>query len=208
MTTKLQVFDPPMCCSTGVCGPNPDPILPRFAADLQWLENQGISVERFNLAQQPQAFATSEMVKTALAQYGNDCLPLIVVNGAMVRRGSYPTRKELAALAGLANEGAPSLYTEAVAELVAIGASIASNCEPCFKFHFDKARKLGVSMEDMARAVDTAQMVKESPGRSVLVLANRLLQREKTPKGLPVTQSSCCTSDTTQPATGSEGCCK
>ena len=57
--TKLQVFDPAMCCSTGVCGPNPDPVLPRFAADLQWLATQGIAVERFNLAQEPQAFAAS-----------------------------------------------------------------------------------------------------------------------------------------------------
>jgi AhpD family alkylhydroperoxidase len=207
MTTKLQVFDPPMCCSTGVCGPSPDPVLPRFAADLQWLASQGITVERFNLAQQPQAFAASETIKTALAQYGNDCLPLILVNGAIVNRGFYPTRKELATLAGLSKEKAPSLYTESVAELVAIGASIASNCEPCFKFHFDKASKLGVSVEDMSRAVDTAQAVKENPARSVLNLANRLLQRDKTPTGLPVTQSSCCTPATTPPSTKSEGCC-
>ena len=176
---KLQVFDPAMCCSTGVCGPNPDPVLPRFAADLQWLANQGIAVERYNLAQQPQAFAASELVKTALVQYGNDCLPLILVDGAIVSRGSYPTRKQLATFADLSDEEAPSLYTGAVAELVAIGASIASNCEPCFKFHFDKARKLGVSVEDMARAVDTAQAVKENPARSVLGLANRLLQRRQ-----------------------------
>ena len=101
---KLASLRSAMCCSTGVCGPNPDPVLPRFAADLQWLANQGIAVERFNLAQQPQAFAASELVKTALAQYGNDCLPLILVNDAIVSRGSYPTRKELAALAGLSNE--------------------------------------------------------------------------------------------------------
>jgi AhpD family alkylhydroperoxidase len=205
--TKFQVFDPAMCCSSGVCGPAPDPVLPRFAADLQWLGNQGIAVERFNLAQQPQAFAASETVKTALAQYGNDCLPLILVNGAIVSRGSYPTRKELATFASLSNEGVPSLFTESVAELIAIGASIASNCEPCFKFHFDKARKLGVSVEDMARAVDTAQAVKENPARSVLALANRLLQRDKTPTGLPVTQSSCCTPATTSPSTKSESCC-
>ena len=205
--TKLQVFDPAMCCSTGVCGPNPDPVLPRFAADLQWLANQGITVERFNLAQQPQAFAASELVKTALAQYGNEGLPLILVNDAIVRHGSYPTRKELGAFVGLSDEPVPSLYTAAVAELVAIGASIGSNCEPCFKFHFDKARKLGVSVEDMARAVDTAQMVKESPARSVLNLANRLLQREKTQTGLPIAPSSCCTPDTTVPSKGSEGCC-
>ena len=148
------------------------------------------------------------MVKTALAQYGNDCLPLIFVNGAMVSRGSYPTRKELATLADFPNEEASSLYTEAVAELVAIGASIASNCEPCFKFHFDKARKLGVSIEDMTRAVDTAQAVKENPARSVLSLANRLLQRDKASKDLPLTESRCCAPDATLPSTAAKGCCQ
>jgi AhpD family alkylhydroperoxidase len=208
MTAKLQVFDPAMCCSTGVCGPNPDPVLPRFASDVQWLASQGISVERYNLAQQPQAFAASEIVKTALTQYGNDCLPLILVNGTIVSRGTYPTRQELATLAGLLDKEAPSLYTAAVAELVAIGAAIASNCEPCFKFHFDKARKLGVSVEDIGRAVDTAQAVKENPARSVLDLANRLLKPDKAPKGLPLAQSSCCTASAAPPSPGSEGCCK
>ena len=207
MMKKLQVFDPPMCCSTGVCGPNPDPVLPRFAADFHWLASQGVVVERYNLAQEPQAFAANETVKAALVKYGNDCLPLILVNDAIMSRGSYPTRKELVRFVGLQDEEAPSLYTAAVAELIAIGASIASNCEPCFKFHFDKARKLGVSVEDMARAVETAQAVKESPARSVLELANRFLKRDEAPKGLPVMQSSCCAPGTTLPSGGNGGGC-
>ncbi|HTN04894.1 MAG TPA: arsenic metallochaperone ArsD family protein, partial [Planctomycetaceae bacterium] len=52
----VQIYDKPMCCSTGVCGPQVDPVLPRFAADLDWLKSQGHQVERFNLAQQPDAF--------------------------------------------------------------------------------------------------------------------------------------------------------
>ena len=204
---KLQVFEPPMCCPTGVCGPNPDPVLPRFAADLHWLAGQGVAVERYNLAQEPQAFAANETVKAALAKYGNGCLPLILVNDAIMSRGSYPARKELARFVGLQDEEDPSLYTAAVAELVAIGAAIASNCEPCFKFHYDKARKLGVSVEDMARAVETAQAVKESPARSVLELANRFLKREETPKDLPVMQSGCCAPGASQPSGGNGGCC-
>jgi arsenite methyltransferase len=207
MMKKLQVFDPPMCCSTGVCGPNPDPVLPRFAADFHWLAGQGVVVERYNLAQEPQAFAANETVKAALAKYGNDCLPLILVNDVIVSRGSYPTRKELARFVGVEDGEAPSLYTAAVAELVSIGASIASNCEPCFKFHFDKARKLGVSVEDMARAVETAQAVKESPARSVLELANRFLKRDQAPKDLSVVQSSCCAPGTGAPSGGKGGCC-
>lgn len=98
---KVEVFDPPMCCSTGVCGPNVDPVLVRFAADLHWLANQGIAVERYNLAQQPQAFAASEAVMTVLKQHGNDCLPLILLNGLVVSEGRYPAREELARLTGV-----------------------------------------------------------------------------------------------------------
>lgn len=99
--TKVQVFDPPMCCSTGVCGPAVDPALARFSSDLHWLANQGIAVERYNLAQQPQDFAASEVVKAALQQYGNECLPLILLDGAVASRGCYPTRDELARLIGV-----------------------------------------------------------------------------------------------------------
>ena len=54
---KLEVYDPAMCCSTGVCGPEVDPVLVTFAADLKWVAEQGVIVQRFNLGQEPQAFA-------------------------------------------------------------------------------------------------------------------------------------------------------
>ena len=101
---KVEVFDPPMCCSTGVCGPSVDPALVRFASDLHWLANQRIAVERYNLAQQPQAFAASEVVRTALKQYGNACLPLILLNGVVISMGTYPARDELARLTGVEME--------------------------------------------------------------------------------------------------------
>ncbi|MGZ8245676.1 arsenite methyltransferase [Methylomagnum sp.] len=82
-----------------------------------------------------------------------------------------------------------SLYTESVAELVAMGAAIAANCEPCFKYHYQQARKLGVSREDMMCAVKTAQAVKETPARAMLQLAERFLEGD--PTGLPVVKSCC-----------------
>jgi AhpD family alkylhydroperoxidase len=92
-----------------------------------------------------------------------------------------------------------------VAELVSIGAAIASNCEPCFKFHYDKARKLGVSREDMLRAVTTAQNVKETPAKAMLDLAQRYLSRDSTEVGAGASQdpvakaqsSACCGPSTT-----------
>lgn len=172
---QLEVFDPPMCCSTGVCGPSVDPILPQFAADLEWLRSQGVTVERFNLSQQPGAFAGNESVKKALAESGNNCLPLILVDGRIVSQGVYPTRQALAAFVGGDNQQTVSIYSPAVAELVALGAAIAANCEGCFKYHFAQAKKLGVSRADMALVVRTAQGVKDAPAQALWEMAGRYL---------------------------------
>jgi len=102
---QLQVFDPAMCCSTGVCGPAVDPVLARFASDLAWLEAQGVSVERFNLGQQPEWFAGQPLVLAEL-QGDPEVLPLILVDGAVVSRRDYPTRRQLASWVGLELPGA------------------------------------------------------------------------------------------------------
>jgi len=100
--TAVRVFDPAMCCSTGICGPSVDPRLVRFAADLDWLKAQGIAVERFNLAQQPAAFAGDAAVKAALAANGEAGLPLVKVNDEVKSSGVFPSRDELATWVGLA----------------------------------------------------------------------------------------------------------
>jgi hypothetical protein len=97
----VRVFDPPMCCASGVCGPSVDPELARFAADLDWLKKQGVAVERFNLSQQPGAFASSAIVKEALANRGNGCLPMVLIDDRLAVEGSYPSRETLAAISGV-----------------------------------------------------------------------------------------------------------
>ena len=99
---RLEVFDPPLCCPTGVCGPSVDPDLVRFSSDLAWLSEQGVGVERFNLAQQPQAFAANPQVAALLGKAGVAALPLVLCEGKIVTTGSYPTREALATAAGLA----------------------------------------------------------------------------------------------------------
>lgn len=99
--TAVRVFDPAMCCSTGVCGPSVDPQLARFSADLDWLKSQGVSVERFNLAQQPAAFAEDQAVRSALETKGEAGLPVVEVNGEIKSSGVYPSRTELAEWAGV-----------------------------------------------------------------------------------------------------------
>lgn len=92
----VQVYDKPMCCSTGVCGPQVDPVLPRFAADLDWLRSQGHKVDRFNLSQQPGEFAKNREIHQLLSTQGTECLPVIVVDGQVVSQRGYPSREILA----------------------------------------------------------------------------------------------------------------
>lgn len=68
-----------------------------------------------------------------------------------------------------------SLYSAAVEELVAIGAAIACNCDPCFKYHFREAMKLGVPRADVALAVATARQVKEHIAQEILKTAGEQL---------------------------------
>jgi hypothetical protein len=120
--TKLEIFDPAMCCSTGVCGPSVDPALPRFAADVEWLKTKGVEVERYNLAQQVAAFMGNATVKSTLNAKGTECLPLILVDGSIVVEGSYPTRRDLARFARVPYEEAPTiLRVKEQSSLVTLG---------------------------------------------------------------------------------------
>ncbi len=91
----LQVFDPALCCSTGVCGVEVDQALVSFAADVDWARQAGAQIERFNLAQQPLAFADNATVKAFLARVGEEALPLVLLDGEVALAGRYPSRAEL-----------------------------------------------------------------------------------------------------------------
>jgi AhpD family alkylhydroperoxidase len=99
----------------------------------------------------------------------------------------------------------PSLFTEQVAELVAIGAAIGANCEPCFKYHYDQARKLGVSDLDMRYAVDLAQKVKDTPARALLTLAERYLGPATA--GSKSKADSCCVTEPVAVVKPASKCC-
>ena len=90
----IQVYDPPMCCSTGICGTDIDPDLVNFAAMLSQLGAHGIRIERYNLGQQPMAFVQNPAVKALLDKEGPEALPLIFWDGEVHLKGRYPTKDE------------------------------------------------------------------------------------------------------------------
>lgn len=98
---KIQVFDPSLCCSTGVCGVDVDQQLVDFSADVDWAKRNGLMIERVNLSQQPVAFAENAAVRGILEHSGEEALPVILVDDQVALTGRYPTRSELARWAGL-----------------------------------------------------------------------------------------------------------
>ena len=103
----IQVFDPALCCSSGVCGAEVDQNLVTFAGDAEWIKQQDGSLYRFNLAQQPLVFAETPAVASFLELTGEEGLPVTLVDGQVVLTGRYPSRAELIRYAGLALPKAP-----------------------------------------------------------------------------------------------------
>jgi len=137
----IAVFEPAMCCNTGVCGADPAQELVAFTADLDYLKGAGVDITRYNLANNPMAFAEAEPVRQFLETAGSEGLPLTLVNGAVVLTGRYPSRAELSRFAGLDADTAASDAgssgcgcdsgcgcAESASEPVAVVAPAASGC--------------------------------------------------------------------------------
>ncbi len=93
---NIQVYDPALCCNSGVCGADVDQKLVDFSADVDWAKQQGVQIARFNLAQQPMAFAENATVRGLLERSGESVLPITLVNGELALAGRYPSRDDLA----------------------------------------------------------------------------------------------------------------
>ncbi|MCQ6281390.1 arsenite efflux transporter metallochaperone ArsD [Bacillus sp. EB600] len=94
--SKVEIFDPAMCCSTGVCGPSVDPELTRVATAIFLLEKKGYDIKRYNLGTEPAIFVENKEVNRVLYEKGPDFLPITLVDGRVVKEGKYPSNDEFA----------------------------------------------------------------------------------------------------------------
>lgn len=92
---KVEIFDPEMCCSTGICGPAPDPVLIEMQATVEALRMARVQVDRYQLSRQPTAFTDNPVVYSKLLVEGAKALPLVAIDGALLVSGRYPSRAEL-----------------------------------------------------------------------------------------------------------------
>jgi arsenite methyltransferase len=93
---RVELYEPAMCCQTGVCGPSMDQRLIDAREDLRWAESQGAVVTRHNLSSDPDAFVVNPKVTGLMAAFGEDAFPVLVVDGDIAIHGHYPSREELA----------------------------------------------------------------------------------------------------------------
>jgi hypothetical protein len=91
----IKIYEPSMCCSTGVCGPSVDSELLRITALMNQLNKTKKQMERFNLTDNPMVFVEDKLVNQLLNDKGTDVLPITVVEGKVVKTGAYPSNDEI-----------------------------------------------------------------------------------------------------------------
>ncbi len=99
---KIEIYDPAMCCSTGVCGPSVSPGLVRIQETLRQIRIQApeVQVMRYGLSTDPQAFVVNSVVSDLLKSEGPECLPLVLIDGELVSKGRYTSDGRLQKILG------------------------------------------------------------------------------------------------------------
>lgn len=98
---KVEIYDPPMCCSSGICGPSIDPVLVKTNDAVLALKKQAVEVYRYNLKQQPKDFLVNQTVADLLHMEGKKVLPITLVNDQVFKTGEYPSYEELCKVLGI-----------------------------------------------------------------------------------------------------------
>lgn len=95
---KMSIYEPAMCCPTGLCGVSANPELLRISTVLNTLKKNGIEIKRYNLTNSPQEFVNNKLVNSFINVKGISSLPVTVLDGEIIIAGRYPTNEEFAEL--------------------------------------------------------------------------------------------------------------
>jgi len=101
--TDVELFDPPMCCSTGLCGPIIYQTLLDVSEMILTLQRENLRVERYQMTSHPNTFLGNAEVMKLVREKQMEALPITVVRGKVIKVGAYPSAEEIrAALNGVA----------------------------------------------------------------------------------------------------------
>ncbi len=93
----VEIFDPPLCCPTGVCGPTVDQTLLDVNEMILDLKRDGVRVERYQMAGNPAAFLNNAEVMRLVRERQMEALPITVVRSRVLKVGAYPSLAEVRA---------------------------------------------------------------------------------------------------------------
>lgn len=186
--TLIEVYDPAMCCSTGVCGPDVDDEIVDFANDVKWLKTQGLEIKRYNLGQEPEQFKMCVPVLTRLQKEGADVLPIILVNGEVVSEGGYPDREQLTNWLNIKSEKSNG---EAPASklLKTLETAVAEGNEENMRALFEEGKEEGIDIQKLMDAMQNGINKRQQVTQATLQTANELLE---VPSNGCAPESGCC----------------
>lgn len=170
--TIVEVFDPAMCCSTGVCGSDVDTALVDFANDVKWMKSEGIDIKRFNLGQEPEVFKMNPTVLTRLQKDGSECLPLIFINGKLVAEGGYPNREQLTEWISPSGSAESNQSSEMLSSLEN---AVFNGEKSELQTLFEKAKQNKIDMQQIVNAIQNGINKRQAVTQSMAETANELL---------------------------------
>jgi hypothetical protein len=92
---EVEFFDPPMCCPTGLCGPTLDQTLLDVSEMIASLQRENVGVERYQMSGHPNAFLANPEVMKLIREKQMEALPIVVVNGKVIKVSTYPSLDEI-----------------------------------------------------------------------------------------------------------------
>lgn len=107
---KIEIFEPSMCCDSGVCGPKPDKALIDLQNLIQLLKKAGVETKRYAINQAPMVFVQNQAVSNFIKTNGPGKLPLVLLDGQIIKSESYPTLEELKEYIPALNTVEPNTY--------------------------------------------------------------------------------------------------
>lgn len=189
---KIEVYDPAMCCSTGVCGPDVDDELADFANDVKWLKSQGIEVRRFNLGQEPEAFKMNEQVLSRLRNKGSDCLPILLLNGEIISEGTYLDRADLSNLLSIGNNVSNETEERKRKQILDdLEEATLKGDEELMRSQFQYGKDQGIQNQQLVTAIQSGIDKRQLTTQKMVQAANELLGISQNGCGCS-SQSDCC----------------
>ena len=97
--SKIEIFEAAGCCATSSVVVSDNAV--KWNASAEWAKKNGVDIQRYSLAKNPQQFLNTPVIKEFLNTSGMGSLPVTLLDGKLVMAGKLPTREDIARWSGI-----------------------------------------------------------------------------------------------------------